>query len=52
MVVGMRELTILDDCLRYSLDPPEKVLLMRLNSPIPMAIFIDLIKVMILERNI
>jgi hypothetical protein len=52
MLVGMRELTILNDCLRYSLGPPEKVLLTRLNSPIPMAIFIDLIEVMILEGNV
>jgi hypothetical protein len=38
--------------LRYSLDPPEKVLLTRLNNPILMVVFIDLIEVIILERNI
>jgi hypothetical protein len=52
MEMGMKELTILNDCLRYSLGPPEKVLLTRLNSPIPMAIFIDLTKVMTLEGNV
>ena len=34
MVMGMRELTILDDCLRYSLLPLEKVLFWRVNNPI------------------
>ena len=48
----MKELTILSDCLRYSLGPPEKVLLTRYNNPIPMVIIFKLMDVMILERNI
>jgi len=32
MVVGMKELTILDDCLRYSLSPSEKMLLIKIIS--------------------
>jgi len=51
MLVGMRELTILNDCLRYSLDPPEKVLLVRYNK----SIFIycnELVGAMILEGNV
>ena len=34
----MKELTILNDCLRYSLGPPEKVLSIRNDNPIPMVI--------------
>jgi hypothetical protein len=36
MEMGMKELTILNDCLRYSLGPPEKVLSTRNINPISM----------------
>jgi hypothetical protein len=52
MVVGMRGLTILNDCLRYSLGPPEKVLLIRYNKSIFLFIVIELAGVMILEGNV
>ena len=41
MEMGMKELIILNDCLRYSLGPPEKVLLARYNNPIPMVILLN-----------
>jgi hypothetical protein len=52
MEMGMRSLTNFNDCLRYSLGPPEKVLLIRFNDPILMVFNIESMGVMILERNI
>ena len=51
MVVGMREVTILNDCLRYSLDPPEKVLLAMYNKSIVIYCN-ELVGAMILEGNV
>jgi len=52
MLVGMRELTILNDCLRYSLGPPEKVLLIRYSKSIYLFAKFELVGVMILDGNI
>lgn len=38
----MKELTILSDCLKYSLDPPEKVLLISLIYPTALGIYCEL----------
>ena len=38
----MKELTILSDCLKYSLNPPEKVLLISLIYPTALGIYCEL----------
>ena len=48
----MKELTILSDCLKYSLDPPEKVLLISLIYPTALGIYCELKGTMTLEGNV
>ena len=48
----MKELTILSDCLKYSLDPPEKVLLISLIYPTALGIYCELKDTMTLGGNV